>query len=174
MRTTKSVTNKLFLFLILLVAMSVPISAVYQESIKSSSVVNGTVTVTVTSSPKVVVLDGINASNLNIALYSYNWTGVKEMVWMNQSGRRWCGFYWFSGVVFINLKEGCSQDWQIDYIIRHELKHNYFWYNLNLSTRISYCNSLNLSYSKDCWESFTSDLTYITTEERKLGMGRFN
>ena len=66
---------------------------------------------------------------------------------------KWCGWSFFSGKIMINTNPICDYETTL----KHELKHTFYW-NLPKAIQISYCDSYDLKYNRECWEMFANEI----------------
>ena len=74
---------------------------------------------------------------------------------------KYCGYTFFNGNILINTNEKCNTNEcciginrvTYDNILKHELRHSYFW-TLPMSLRLDYCNGI---YNMLCWERFANE-----------------
>lgn len=87
----------------------------------------------------------------------YNYTDYVGRIIVSNFGyhRGWCGLAVGGGrVIYINT--ACSHR-LFKEIIRHEIRHAYWFRKLSSTFRYNYCKSLGLSYSRECWELFAEE-----------------
>lgn len=121
--------------------------------------------------------DGIKVLMLVIALLLANTVcGTDIIVWnedyivpnywvsnlTNTSGLRsvtfyysdygYCGWYSFSGRIRVNTR--CGVDW----VLRHELRHHHWFYELNRTYRLQWCYSNGyVADYRPCWEAYANE-----------------
>lgn len=113
--------------------------------------------------------DGVDEKWVDFALSEFEIPDyVHTIRFIDQPHKQTCGNYWGGGLIDVNTRATYKNKetgvWTIvkcqpySEILNEELIHAYWWNELDIQTRIDYCNSYNLSVSNSvCWEIYAQE-----------------
>ncbi len=103
-------------------------------------------------SADIKVYDDLNESRINETLSYFEIPDYIHTVRFFNRTRDYCGFYWFGGMIDININKECT-NYDFSWIISHELTHGYFFNEMSSREQHSYCRSVGMK-GRNCWEQF--------------------
>ena len=98
----------------------------------------------------------IYMDNVNVSLEERQVGGVHTVVVFSKPYFDYCGFYWFGGMVWLNVKDDCD----VGHVFWHELGHHYWFTGISLKDQVNYCRDKGLVYGGECWEFFANDYMF--------------